>query len=282
MSQSKDGILWVVATPIGNLSDMSPRAIKTLEVADLVLAEDTRHTKGLLRHFEIATPLQSLHEHNEEARSPALVEDIRQGKRVAMVTDAGTPAISDPGGRLVGAVLEAGLKVSPIPGATALVAALSVAGIGPMDQGITFYGFVPHKGAARKAAIDRAAANHGAVVLFEAPHRITKTLEELAAIQPDRQAVVCRELTKMHEEIRRDTLSGLSEWARSGLKGEIVVVLDRLKEEKAAAGNDDIDTALQKCLKAGLSARDASAAVAALLDIKKRPVYQRCLELQKA
>ena len=282
MSQSTEGILWVVATPIGNLADMSPRAIKTLEAADLVLAEDTRHSKGLLRHFDISTPLQSLHEHNEEARSPALVEEIRQGKRVAMVTDAGTPAISDPGGRLVGALLEAGLKVSPIPGATALVAALSVAGIGPMDQGITFYGFVPHKGSARKSAIERAAANTGGVVLFEAPHRIAKTLEELSAIQPDRKAVVCRELTKMHEEIRKGTLSELTQWAQQGLKGEIVVVLDRLDTEEQNAGEDEIDDALQKCLKAGLSARDASAAVAALLGVKKRSVYQRCLELQKS
>ena len=281
MSQSTEGILWVVATPIGNLSDMSPRAIKTLEVADLVLAEDTRHTKGLLRHFEISTPLQSLHEHNEEARAPALVEEIRQGKRVAMVTDAGTPAISDPGGRLVGALLAAGLRVSPIPGATALVAALSVAGIGPMDQGITFYGFVPHKGSARRVAIERAASNHGAVVLFEAPHRIIQTLEELAQIQPERHAVVCRELTKMHEEIRKDTLLELAQWAQKGLKGEIVVVLDRVEEKKEVAGDEEIDAALQKCLKAGLSTRDAAAAVAAILELKKRPVYQRCMELQK-
>ncbi|SVE63705.1 uncharacterized protein METZ01_LOCUS516559, partial [marine metagenome] len=179
MSDNQHGILWVVATPIANLSDMSPRAIKTLEEADLVLAEDTRHTKGLLRHFEISTPLKSLHEHNEEARAPALVEQITQGLKVAMVTDAGTPAISDPGGRLVAAVLEQELRVSPIPGPSALVTALSVAGLGPMNTGVVFQGFVPHKGAPRREAIARALEYSGAVVLFEAPHRITQTLQEL-------------------------------------------------------------------------------------------------------
>ena len=169
MTATTDGILWVVATPIGNLSDMSPRAIQTLRSADLVLAEDTRHSKGLLRHFDIATPLQSLHEHNEDAKTPALIAEIQAGKRIAMVTDAGTPAISDPGGRLVGAALKAGIRVSPIPGPTALVAALSAAGLGPMTHGVTFYGFVPHKGAARKASIERAINNPGGVVLFEAP-----------------------------------------------------------------------------------------------------------------
>jgi len=281
MNQNEEGILWVVATPIGNLSDMSPRAIRTLEAADLVLAEDTRHTKGLLRHFEIATPLKSLHEHNEQARTPALVEEIQQGLRVAIVTDAGTPAISDPGGRLVGALLDAELRVSPIPGPSALVTALSVAGLGPMDEGITFYGFVPHKGASRRQAIARACATQGAVVLFEAPHRITQTLTELADVQPGRNAVVCRELTKMHEEVRKGTLEQLAQWSQKGLKGEIVIVMDQLLVEKIEAGEEEVDDGLRKCLESGLSARDAATAVSAILGKKKRPVYQRCMELQK-
>lgn len=281
MSQTEQGILWVVATPIGNLSDMSPRAVRTLESADLVLAEDTRHTKGLLRHFEIQTPLKSLHEHNEEARTPALLAEISQGLKIAMVTDAGTPAISDPGGRLVSALLDEGLRVSPIPGPTALVAALSVAGLAPMDEGITFYGFVPHKGASRKKAIKRACDTEGPVVLFEAPHRITQTLTELAEQQPHRSAVVCRELTKMHEEVRKGTLEDLAAWSQKGLKGEIVVVLNRFVKERVEPGEQEVDDALTKCLKAGLSSRDAATAVAALLEKKKRPVYQRCLELQK-
>jgi 16S rRNA (cytidine1402-2'-O)-methyltransferase len=282
MSQNEQGILWVVATPIGNLSDMSPRAIRTLQNADLVLAEDTRHTKGLLRHFEIQTPLKSLHEHNEEARTPALLAEIQEGLKVAMVTDAGTPAISDPGGRFVSALLDEGIKVSPIPGPTALVAALSVAGLAPMDEGITFYGFVPHKGASRKKAIARACATEGSVVLFEAPHRITQTLSELAEHQPQRKAVVCRELTKIHEEVRKGALEDLATWSQKGLKGEIVIVLDRYVRERQEPGEEEVDNALKKCLAAGLSSRDASTAVAALLEKKKRPVYQRCMELQKS
>lgn len=280
MSQAEQGILWVVATPIGNLSDMSPRAIRTLEEADLVLAEDTRHTAGLLRHFGIETKLKSLHEHNEEARIPALLEQIESGLRVALVSDAGTPAVSDPGGRLAAAALEVGLRISPVPGPCAMAAALSVAGLGSMEQGVMFQGFVPHKGKPRREAIARAASSLAPVILFEAPHRIVRTLEELAELKGERMATLCRELTKVHEEVRRDTLTNLANWSQKGLKGEIVLILGADIAPETSEDTQSMDDAIQKCLAAGLSPRDTAAAVAALLELKKRVVYQRCLALQ--
>jgi 16S rRNA (cytidine1402-2'-O)-methyltransferase len=193
------GVLFVVATPIGNLDDITLRALKILKQVQLVAAEDTRRTGILLRHFQIETPILSVHEHNERARTDRIVARLAKGESVALVTDAGTPGISDPGAALVAAIRAAGFTVEPIPGASAVVAAISASGI--TSHGFTFLGFPPVRGKARKKWFDAVAvgARHRLVVFFEAPHKLQKTLGELAYLV-NRPIIVARELTKMHEE----------------------------------------------------------------------------------
>jgi 16S rRNA (cytidine1402-2'-O)-methyltransferase len=193
------GTLYVVATPIGNLEDMTLRAIKVLKLVQLVAAEDTRRTGILLRHFEIDTPILSVHEHNERARVERILGQLGRGESVALVTDAGTPGISDPGAALVAAVRTAGFNVEPIPGANAVAAAISASGIS--SPGFTFLGFPPIRGKARKLWLDEAvsASRHRLVAFFEAPHKLRKTLEDLALLV-NRPIIVARELTKIHEE----------------------------------------------------------------------------------
>ena len=207
MSESAAGILFVVATPIGNLEDMSFRAVRVLREADLVAAEDTRHTAKLLHHYDIRRPTASLHEHNEQEKVPALVERLRGGARIALVTDAGTPAVSDPGYRLVRAAIDAGVRVEVIPGASAVLTALVASGL-PTDA-FVFTGFPPPKAAARKAWFEALAAERRTLVFFEAPHRIRHTLEAALEALGDREAALGRELTKLHEEVLRGRLSDL-------------------------------------------------------------------------
>jgi len=231
MSETADGILFLVATPIGNLEDISLRAVRVLREADLVAAEDTRHTGKLLHHFDIRRPTTSLHEHNEQEKVPALVGQLRAGSRIALVTDAGTPAVSDPGFRLVRAAIDAGIRVEAIPGPSAVLAALVSSGL-PTD-GFLFAGFPPPKSAARRAWFAALAGERRTLVFFEAPHRVRETLADALAALGDRQASVGRELTKLHEEIIRGPLSSLPQ--RVGKpRGEFTVVV---------AGRDDSEGA---------------------------------------
>jgi 16S rRNA (cytidine1402-2'-O)-methyltransferase len=216
------GILLVVATPIGNLADLSPRALEALRGADLILAEDTRRTRGLLTHHDIRRPLESFDAHKEHAAATRIVERIRQGTRVALVTDAGTPGLSDPGGLLVREVLEAGLTVSPIPGPSAVAAAVSAAGV---ESAFRFDGFLPRKGGERTRSLERLRESDVPVVLFESPQRLGATLAELAAALPGRSAVVCRELTKLHEEIVSGTLESLASRFSGEVLGELTLVV---------------------------------------------------------
>jgi 16S rRNA (cytidine1402-2'-O)-methyltransferase len=204
MARDSKGVLYVVATPIGNLDDITLRAIKVLKQVELVAAEDTRRTGILLRHFDITTPILSVHEHNEKARVERIVGRLAKGESVALVTDAGTPGISDPGAALVAAIREAGFTVEPIPGASAVVAAISASGV--TSQGFVFLGFPPIRSKDRKAWFGDAlsAASKRLVVFFEAPHKLTKTLEELA-VSVERPIMIGRELTKLHEEFVRGT-----------------------------------------------------------------------------
>src|SRR5215204_4173550 len=199
MARDSKGVLFVVATPIGNLEDMTLRAIKVLKLVQLVAAEDTRRTGILLRHFQIDTPILSVHEHNERARVEQIIARLSKGESVALVTDAGTPGISDPGAMLVAAIRAAGFTVEPIPGASAVVAAISASGVS--SRGFTFLGFPPIRSKDRKIWFDAlsAACKARLVVFFEAPHKIQKTLSELA-VSVDRPIIVARELTKLHEE----------------------------------------------------------------------------------
>jgi 16S rRNA (cytidine1402-2'-O)-methyltransferase len=228
-------MLYLVSTPIGNLGDITFRAVEVLRAADVILAEDTRRTSVLLQHFGIQGPrLVSAHEHNEKARSATVVEMLREGKKVALVTDAGTPLLSDPGARLVRAAIEAGFEVVPIPGASALLAALVASGISA-DR-FTFFGFVPRKGGGRVELLEQIAALPHTAVLYESPHRTADLLRDLRdTAGPERQVAVARELTKLHEEVFRGTLEeAVVRVEMVEPRGEIVVVVEGRAEGGAA------------------------------------------------
>jgi 16S rRNA (cytidine1402-2'-O)-methyltransferase len=252
-------VLYIVSTPIGNLGDMSYRAVETLRAVDLILAEDTRHTRRLLDHYGIATPMEPYHEHIEARATPRIVERLRDGARLALVSDAGTPLVSDPGARLVRAVAEAGLPVVPIPGASALLAALVAAGLG--DGPFTFYGFPERKGSERRAVMASVVASPHTSVLYEAPGRVAATLGELARAGAGvRPAAVARELTKQFEEVRRGTVEELAAYYQeSPPRGEVVILLEGAPP---AAPNTEAMQARVRALRAdGVSTRDVARAL---------------------
>jgi 16S rRNA (cytidine1402-2'-O)-methyltransferase len=228
------GTLYIVSTPIGNLEDITQRALRILREADVVACEDTRHTRKLLNHFGIDARAISYHEHNEAARAAELCELLATGKDVAIVSDAGTPLISDPGFRLVNAAIERGLNVVPVPGASAFVTALSASGL-PSDQ-FFFAGFLPARGSVRRAKFDELRALNATLIFYEAPHRIAATLRDARDVLGNRAAVVARELTKLHEEFLRGSLDELTRIFTEPAKarGEIVVMISG-----AAAEHDD-------------------------------------------
>ena len=218
------GRLFVVATPIGNLGDATPRSIEVLRSVDAIAAEDTRRTRKLLAHFGITTRLLAYHDHNEERASRELLERIEGGEDIALVSDAGTPLVADPGYRLVSSCAERGLEVVAVPGPSAVVAALSIAGLPP--QPFHFAGYLPRKSGQRRTRLASLAGLPCTVVYYESPNRITAALRDMHEVLGDRKAVVARELTKVHEEVLRGTLGELSAVAeRRNLKGEIVVVV---------------------------------------------------------
>jgi len=221
------GTLYVVATPIGNLADITQRAIKILSDVDLIACEDTRHTHKLLKHFGITTKTISYHDHNEQHRQKQLIEMLEQGSNIAVVSDAGSPAISDPGFRVVRAAIDRDLTVVPVPGPSALIAALTAAGL-PTDE-FFFAGFLPSRTGARQTRLHELSSIPGTLIFYEAPHRLAATLNDARQILGERKAVVARELTKLHEEIRRGLLSQLVEHyaAVEEPRGEIVVLVDR-------------------------------------------------------
>lgn len=220
------GTLYVCGTPIGNLEDITARALRVLRDVDLVAAEDTRRTRKLLAHYEIGTRMTSYHEHNELSRTPEILEILESGRDVALVSDAGMPGISDPGRYLIERALSTGIAVVPVPGPSAVLAALVVSGF-PADE-FTFVGFLPRKGRQRREALDRLAAEDRAVVFYESPHRLARTLSDLhGVIGGDRRVAVARELTKVHEEVVRGTLAEvLALFSSRRVKGEITVVID--------------------------------------------------------
>jgi 16S rRNA (cytidine1402-2'-O)-methyltransferase len=220
------GILYVVATPIGNLSDITLRTIETLRSVDLIGCEDTRHTRKLLEHFGIKKSLISYHEHNETERATELIKRLQKGESIALVSDAGTPAISDPGYRIIKLAAESSIRVVPIPGPSALIAALSASGL-PTDS-FFFGGFLPPKAGERRRRLGELASIPGTLVFYEAPHRISRTLSDCLDVLGDRSATVARELTKVHEDIIRGSLSELiSHFEAKPPKGELVLLIDR-------------------------------------------------------
>jgi len=253
------GKLYVVSTPIGNMGDFSFRAVEVLRSVALVLAEDTRHSRVLLDKYDVRTPMASYHEHNEAKATPRLVERLLAGEDMALISDAGTPLLSDPGQRLVRAAIDAGVPVVPIPGASALLAALVASGLDA--ERFTFFGFLPRKGKERLAALEAIASSPHTAVLYEAPSRVAGSLRELSEKAGDRAAVVARELTKQFEELRRGTLESLGAYYReTPPRGEVVILIagapDVARDENAM-----IEEA--RALRAGgLSVRDIAAELA--------------------
>jgi 16S rRNA (cytidine1402-2'-O)-methyltransferase len=264
------GTLFVVSTPIGNLEDMTPRAVRVLSEVGLIAAEDTRHTRGLLNHFGIKTPLLSYHEHNERARRDALLNALRDGD-VALVSDAGTPAISDPGAALVAAARAAGHPVSPVPGASAVTAAVAAAGLvtGPFLA----LGFLPRQAAERRNLLARVGATGFPAVIFEAPNRVAATLRDLASAWGDRPVVVMRELTKVHEESIAGTLAELANrLADQQPRGEVVIVVAGSKEGEAIGEADAADL-LRQMANAGLSPSQAAREAAVVTGLPRSELY---------
>ena len=276
------GQLVLVSTPIGNLRDITQRALDALAGADLLLCEDTRHTARLLSAYGIAVATSPLHEHNEEGRIPALLDAIRRGQRLVLVSDAGTPLVSDPGFRLVRAAIAAGLPVSALPGPNAAVTALVLSGLPPLP--FLFLGFPPPRSAARAAAFGRLRAAERAgldatLIWHEAPHRLAEMLADLHAAFGDRPAAVARELTKRFEEVRRDSVGALAaHYAAQEARGEITVLLGPPPAEAADA--EDLDAQLRQALASG-SVKDAAALVAGSSGLPRRVVYARALELSR-
>ena len=271
------GALVLVATPIGNLGDITARALEGLRSADVIACEDSRVTVKLLQHAGIEKPLLPYHDHNAEIMRPKLLARIAAGERVALVSDAGTPLISDPGYKLVQAVVEAGLGVTMLPGPSAPIMALALSGL-PSDR-FLFGGFLPAKRKARREAIAAAARAPVTLIFFETAPRLLESLRDLHAVLADRKAAVARELTKLFEEVRRESLSQLiAHYEQAGApKGEIVIVVGPPEEERASA--EDVDTLLRQALER-MSVKDAAATVAAATGAPKRTVYARALELQ--
>jgi 16S rRNA (cytidine1402-2'-O)-methyltransferase len=287
VTNAAPGRLYVVATPIGNLGDLSARARETLAGAALIAAEDTRHTGVLLKAFGISTPMISLHDHNEAQRAPALVERLRGGASLALVSDAGTPAISDPGFDLVRACAAAGIEVVAVPGACALVAALSIAAL-PTDR-FCFEGFLPARGAARRARLHEVSAERRTLVFYESPHRIKETLADCAEhFGPEREAVLAREITKLHESLYRGSLAQLADRAASDAdlsRGEIVLVIAGAAPEAAAHGDDGHGGALDRALKVlleELPLKQAAHLAARIAAVRDNQAYKRALELKRA
>ena len=261
MTGSGAGTLYVVSTPIGNLGDISQRALAVLTDVSLVLAEDTRHSRKLLDHYAIRTGLSAYHEHNEAKATPALVARLVAGESMALISDAGTPLLSDPGARLVAAAADAGVPIVPIPGASALLAALVAAAL-PADR-FTFFGFLERKGKERSSAIADLAALPHTAVLYESPNRLADTLDELASAGlGGRKAAVARELTKQFEEIRRGTVEELARYyADAPPRGEIVIVI--AGADRRMPAEDELRAAAAELRAAGASARDVMAALSA-------------------
>lgn len=275
---SLPGGLYLVATPIGNLRDIGLRALETLAAADVIACEDSRVTRKLSEHYGIATPLTPYHEHNAAEARPKLLARIVGGQAVALVSDAGTPLISDPGYKLVRAACEAGQTVTAVPGASAVLTALASAGL-PTDR-FFFEGFLPPRQAARQKRIAQLAAIPATLVLFESGPRLAAALADLAAGLGSRAAAICRELTKLHEEIRRDDLSSLAQHYAAGgeTRGEIVVVVAPPAEHSESA--EDVDALLRSALDR-VSVKDAVGEVALATGRPRREVYQRALALTK-
>lgn len=275
------GTLYLVATPIGNLADITIRALDVLRSVEIIACEDTRHTRKLLAHYQISTKLVSYHEHNEDARAEELARKLAAGTSIAVVSDAGTPGICDPGFKIVGRAIEAGANVIAIPGACAFVVAAVTSGIG--TDAIYFGGFLPARSGERRRRLAEVADIPATLVFYETPHRIAASLEDCAAVLGDRNAAAARELTKLHEETRRGTLSELAKYyAENAAKGEFVVVIERAGEnqQNAASEPDQFAARVAGFEKEGLDRRAAMRKAAKEFGLARAEAY-RLLQAKK-
>jgi 16S rRNA (cytidine1402-2'-O)-methyltransferase len=268
-------MLYLVATPVGNLEDISLRALRILKEVDLIACEDTRHTAKLLTHYGIRTPSQSYHKFNEESRAQQLVQMLREGKNIALVSDSGTPLVSDPGYELVSSCRREGIQVVPIPGPSAAIAALIASGL-PADS-FCFSGFLPSKGSLRKRRLEELAGLPVTLILYEAPHRLLSSLEDMAEILGPRRATVARELTKIHEELLHGTLPELLKLlqARDRIKGEITLVIERGENTPVAAEYPESlrQHMEEEMRKTGLPRNEALKSVAKQRGITRKEAY---------
>jgi 16S rRNA (cytidine1402-2'-O)-methyltransferase len=275
----KPRTLYVVGTPIGNLEDMTFRAVRILQTVDIIAAEDTRHTGKLLQHFEIKTPQVSYHEHNRTSRIPELLEHLTNDKAIALVSDAGMPGISDPGYELVKACIEAGIAVVPIPGASAAITALSAAGL-PTDR-FVFEGFLPAKSQQRREHLESLQTESRTLIFYESPHRLRDTLQDLAEVLgSDRQIVLGRELTKLYEEFWRGTIAeAIAHYTQRDPQGEYTLVLAGIPPSHPQLTEEELKTELKQLITQGISRSQASRQLAKFTSLPRRQLYQLALSL---
>lgn len=279
---AKAGTLYIVGTPIGNLEDMTFRAVRILQTVDLIAAEDTRHTGKLLQHFQVKAPQVSYHEHNRTARIPELTSRLQQGSAIALVTDAGMPGISDPGYELIKACVDQGLAIVPIPGATAAITALSASGL-PTDR-FVFEGFLPAKSQARRTQLESLQSESRTLIFYESPHRLRQTLQDLAdTLGADRQITLARELTKLHEEFWRGTIANaIAEFTKRDPQGEFTLVVAGAEAVQLVLSEAAIKAELQTLLNQGWSRSQASRQLAEQTSLPRRQIYQLALSLPQS
>jgi len=273
------GTLYIVSTPIGNLEDITLRALKVLGSVRIIAAEDTRHTQKLLHHYDIHTPQTSYHDHNKEEKSAVLIAKLKEGHDIALVSDAGTPGISDPGYYLINRAIDENIKITPIPGPTASIAALSISGL-PTDA-FVFEGFLPAKKAARRKRLQELLSERRTIIMFETPRRASSSLEDISEILGDRRVVLTRELTKMFEEVIRDKVSNVMEKIKGrSLKGEITIIIEGAHGE-IITDTEDLKSYLEKLMKKeGLTLKDAVSKASKDLNLSKNKVYKEALKIK--
>ncbi|HXT56161.1 MAG TPA: 16S rRNA (cytidine(1402)-2'-O)-methyltransferase [Candidatus Eisenbacteria bacterium] len=272
------GSLYIVPTPIGNLEDITFRAVRVLKEVDLIAAEDTRHTQVLLNHYDIRTSVTSYHEHNERGKARELVEQLRQGRSIALLSDAGTPMISDPGYRLVVEAIRAGVQVIPLPGPSAVTAALSAAGL-PTDR-FGFEGFLPAKKSERRSALEALKKDTKTLIFYEAPHRLKETLADMAEIFGDREVAIGREISKVHEEFLRGALREiLATIEQQTVRGEITLVVQGATSG-APVTEEGVISEIRQLAENGMRVKEISELVGAHHGISKREVYRLALRVK--
>ncbi len=275
MENQKKGNLYIIATPIGNLEDITLRAIRILKEVDLIAAEDTRHTLKLLNHLEISKPLISYHRHNEEIRTEELIKELKTGKNIGLVSDAGTPGICDPGEEIIKKCIEESIKVVPIPGACAMINALITSGISTKE--FIFLGFLPLNKKSRKEKLEEIKNANKTIILYEAPHKLKNTLKDLSDILQSREVVLARELTKIHEEYIRGTVKELME-KTDNLKGEMILIIEKNnkdnEEELNSLNNLTLEEHYNFYEKRGLNKKEIIKKIAKDRNVSKNEIYQ--------